>query len=205
MQQAGGVWLPDWDKWFPRELSRTGGRFQLNLYEAAAALTKGRALAVDVGGHVGLLAREMARDFGAVVAFEPVAENAECFRRNVTAENVTLHEMALGRAPGRVAILNHNVNSGCWRASEGDGVELRTLDSFGLSPDLIKIDVEGFEGEVLLGATETLARSAPVVVFEDNGLGEKFYGAAWVDPKAVLTEAGYRFRKRIERDEIWAK
>lgn len=205
MQQAAGLWIPDWDRWFPRELARTGGKFQQGLYEAAAALTKGRTQAVDIGGHVGLLAIEMAKDFGAVVAFEPVAENAECFRRNVAALNVTLHECAIGRAPGRVNIVKHNVNSGCWRAAQGGGTELRALDSFDLSPDLIKIDVEGFEGEVLLGAKETLARSTPVVVFEDNGLGEKFYGADWVDPKHVLREAGYTARRRIERDEIWAK
>lgn len=205
MQQAGGIWIPNWDKWFPRELTRSGGKFQYELYAAAAALTTRRGLALDVGAHVGMLTREMAKDFGAVVSFEPVPENIECFRRNVTAQNVTLHEMALGRASGRVSIVNHNVNSGCWRAAEGDSIELRTLDSFGLAPDLIKIDVEGFEGEVLLGAKETLARSSPVVVFEDNGLGEKFYGASWVDPKTVLKDAGFAFRQRIERDEIWAK
>lgn len=205
MKQAGGVFIPDWDKWFFRELTRLRGKFQHNLYAEAMAFTTGRTLAIDVGAHVGIISRLMAADFAGVVSFEPVPENIECFARNVKAGNVTLHQMALGRAPGRVSILNHNVNSGCWRAAEGDSIELRALDSFGLSPDLIKIDVEGFEGEVLLGAKETLLRSGPVVVFEDNGLGEKFYGAEWVDPKNVLTEAGYTFRKRIERDEVWAK
>lgn len=205
MKRSAGIFIPDWDRWFFRELARLRGRFQHGLYYDALALTKARTLAIDVGAHVGIISRLMAMDFVAAASFEPVPENIECFRRNVTAQNVTLHEMALGRAPGRVSIVNHNVNSGCWRAAEGDSIELRTLDSFGLSPDLIKIDVEGFEGEVLLGAKETLARSSPVVVFEDNGLGEKFYGLNWVDPKNILAEAGYTFRKRVERDEIWAK
>lgn len=205
MRQSAGIYLPSWDKWFDRELRRVRGRFQHGLYYEALGMTTGRALAVDVGGHVGILSRLMAMDFTSVASFEPVPENIECFRRNVTAPNVKLHEMALGRAPGFVSIRNHNENSGCWRADVGDSIELRTLDSFILSPDLLKLDVEGYEGEVLLGAKETLARSAPVVIFEDNGLGEKFYGTDWVDPKSVLTEAGYRFRKRIERDEIWAK
>lgn len=205
MKRSGGIWIPDWDRWFLRELMRTRGRFQHNLYEAALPYVTGRSLAVDVGAHVGILTKRMAADFEEVLSFEPVPENIQCFQRNVTAENVTLQQMALGRASGRVSIVNHNANSGCWRADDGDSVELAALDSFGVDPDLIKLDVEGFEGEVLLGARETLARSSPVVVFEDNGLGEKFYGEKWVDPKNVLTEAGYSFRKRIERDEIWAK
>lgn len=205
MQQAGGVWIPDWDAWFFKELTRSGGKFQTDLYEHGRALVAGRALAVDVGAHVGILSKLMAADFAAVVSFEPVPENIDCFRRNVTAENVTLHPVAIGRAPGKVRIVNHNVNSGCWRADKGDSTDLCALDAFGLSPDLLKLDVEGFEGEVLLGATETLARSSPVVIFEDNGLGEKFYGTMWVDPKDVLREAGYTFRKRIERDEIWTR
>jgi hypothetical protein len=42
---------------------------------------------------------------------------------------------------------------------------VRTLDSFGFVPDLIKIDVEGYEHRVLEGATEMLQR-APVILFE---------------------------------------
>jgi hypothetical protein len=44
-------------------------------------------------------------------------------------------------------------------------VPVRTLDSFGFVPDLIKIDVEGHEHRVLEGATEMLQR-APVILFE---------------------------------------
>jgi len=40
----------------------------------------------------------------------------------------------------------------------------RPLDSFRLSPDLIKIDVQGYELEVLKGGVETLAKAQAVVV-----------------------------------------
>lgn len=68
---------------------------------------------------------------------------------------------------------------------------------------LIKIDVEGYEGNVVLGAIGTIMESRPVIVFEDNGLGPKRYGSKWLDPKPMLTEMRYKKALRIRKDEIW--
>ena len=47
-------------------------------------------------------------------------------------------------------------------------VDIRTLDSLALRPDAIKIDVEGFESEVLKGMTQTLEQARPVLMLESN-------------------------------------
>lgn len=54
-------------------------------------------------------------------------------------------------------------------------IEVRTLDSYGLDPDIIKIDVQGHEEAVIKGALETIARSQPVLIIEDptDGLIER--------------------------------
>jgi FkbM family methyltransferase len=64
-------------------------------------------------------------------------------------------------------------------------VEVRTLDSFDLSPLAIKIDVEGYERAVIEGALETIDRCSPMLVIEMNNqmeflpllksLGYEFY------------------------------
>jgi FkbM family methyltransferase len=57
-------------------------------------------------------------------------------------------------------------------------VEITTLDTYtqnsGINPDLIKIDTEGFEIDVLSGASNVLKNTKPIIVFECNSKDEKF-------------------------------
>lgn len=45
-------------------------------------------------------------------------------------------------------------------------LEIKTLDSLDLEPDFIKIDVQGFEYQVLLGGKETIMRCKPIFMIE---------------------------------------
>jgi len=45
-------------------------------------------------------------------------------------------------------------------------IEIRTLDSFQLSPDFIKIDTEGSEFEVIKGAGNTIKKHLPIIYIE---------------------------------------
>ncbi len=60
-----------------------------------------------------------------------------------------------------------------------------SVDSLGLEPDLIKIDVEGMEADVIRGAKETIKRHSPVLYFENNGKDSAAVAGA-------LDEIGYR-------------
>jgi len=69
----------------------------------------------------------------------------------------------------------------------GEKVDIATIDSLGLPTcKLIKADVEGMESEVLLGATETLARCRPLLYLE-NDRAEKSPALM-----ALILSLGYR-------------
>ena len=66
---------------------------------------------------------------------------------------------------------NNPLNGGIWTEPTESPVKLRTVDSsfyFLERLDFIKIDVEGMELDVLRGATKTLNRLRPIIVFETH-------------------------------------
>lgn len=161
--------------------------------------------AVDVGAHIGTCTDVLASHFEKVLAFEPTEENYACLQTNVGGR-AQLEKTALGalRSTG-LMVEPPNANSGMWYFSNsGNAVTVRTLDEYELHDvDLVKVDTEGMEGEVLLGAISTIWASKPVIVFEDNGNGRKYYGDRWVDPKPILRSLGYSKKVRLNKDEVW--
>lgn len=206
MITAGALKIPEGDDYFARMFTRTGDKFQEDLFLAALTLTPNRRIALDIGAHVGSWTRMLAEHFREVNAFEPCTENYDCLVANTQGlmNFVARFNVALGNTQGYCEMGKHGSNSGCWRVIPGGAVRITRLDAFGMrNIDLIKIDVEGFEGAVIQGGVETIRASRPTVVFEDNGLGQKLYGDAWVDPKTILSALGYRKRQRLNKDEIW--
>lgn len=182
-----------------------GVEAQLPTIRAALSFCKLHRTAVDVGAHIGIWTNELAKRFDTVWAFEPNSENFECLEQNI-GSRARLQNIALGEGfdTGGMCLLPGG-NSGMWHiAPAGYGVTVRRLDDYFLEcVDFIKIDTEGFEGKVLQGARRTLNTCRPVVFFEDNGLGPKYYGSEWVDPKPILASLGYARAARIRKDELW--
>jgi FkbM family methyltransferase len=131
---------------------------------------------VDIGANLGNHANFFEAKGAKVTAFEPVAENFLLLNKNCISG--TTHNVALGRSAAISEMLvnlssmgdSHLRDSICLASdssSEVRTVEVRTLDSFHLqNADLVKIDVEGFELDVLEGAKETLARCSPALWIE---------------------------------------
>jgi FkbM family methyltransferase len=63
-------------------------------------------------------------------------------------------------------------------------IQVISLDSLDLAPDLIKIDTEGWESQVLEGALQTLRDHLPAILIEVNAT------EAWMP---LLSGLGYRF------------
>jgi len=87
------------------------------------------------------------------------------------------------------------LQDGVWQET----VPVMKLDDFELDPDLIKMDVQGFEPYVLQGALTTLERSAPVLMLEVEGK------AVRGQIQAVLGPLGYAPVAAARHDQIWIK
>ncbi len=135
---------------------------------------------LDVGANIGLTAITAAstRPDLRVVAFEPVRSNAELLARNIAEnrlENCAVVNSAVGDKPGEVA-MNNNGPWSTIESSAGGHVDIPivTLDDYCAAylpdtrVDLIKIDVEGYEPNVLAGASTTIARWNPTIFMEFN-------------------------------------
>jgi len=129
---------------------------------------------VDVGAFIGdhTLAYAKAThgvDSGRVIAFEPNPAAFTCLQRNLSGYgHVECRNEALGSAPGEMT-LALDPNAGGSHLTPGSGVKVVMLDSLGLEwLDFMKVDAEGFELFVLMGAEQTISRCKPKMVLEVN-------------------------------------
>lgn len=213
MFEHQGVWLPDGEAHFPSWMDKNGeivdgrGTYQIKKLRAALEHVKQFRNAVDVGGHVGLWSMQLAKKFRVVHAFEPMEPFRQCFVRNVEAKNVLLYPIALGAASGRVSMAYDPKDSGGTHvraAGVEDGIVLRALDEFIFSEvDFLKVDVEGWEHQVIEGARDTIMRCRPVVIVEQKQHKLKpNFGITGTPAVDLLRDMGYRLVREISGDFI---
>jgi FkbM family methyltransferase len=173
MLLSGGFYFPDNERHFTA-LGDEVANYQRSQREKAYEYVKNWRCAVDIGAHVGIFSRDFAQRFERVVAFEPMPSTRECLLRNVPA-NVDVKPFACGSHSGKVLMQRTSKNSGGSRIVHDVTLhrlieaEVVTLDSFGFEAvDLIKLDVEGFESDAILGAEQTMRRCRPVVIAEEK-------------------------------------
>ena len=162
----------------------------------------------DIGANIGfytcLLASRVADD-GAVVAFEPAARTCGYLQENVSLNqftNVTvvnkglsnkqeqrhLHYSEAGLAEGTASLKYANGRA----ASER--VALDTVDNLLRElpvPDFIKIDVEGYQLEVLRGAEHCLKTYTPLLMAELKDVGETNH-TDFSEIEQYVVSLGYR-------------
>jgi FkbM family methyltransferase len=138
-----------------------------------ASLLRPGMTVVDVGANIGyylLLFQRSTGAGGCVICVEPSAENLPELKLNIAANpvgRIELHEVAIGESEGEIG-LRSGINSGVVKIAEGAHVvRVVPLDAIvGERVDVLKIDVEGYEGQVLAGATALIARDRPAIFLE---------------------------------------
>lgn len=211
MKQSHGFWFPSYDDHFPRMLEKSlkkDGilRYQYKARDSAVAACDQHRICIDIGANVGLWSCDLVKSFAHVIAFEPVAEFRECFSRNVKDNNYTMHPVALGRKETMIEMNIVQGNTGHSHIDQnsiGKGsIPLKTLDSFNFNDvDMIKIDVEGFEEEILAGAMQTIERNKPVLVIEQQK--HEYKNDMNETPAIKILEGwGYKVVDQISKDWV---
>jgi FkbM family methyltransferase len=165
----------------------------LNVYRFSKA-----DVVLDCGANIGIFTLK-ALQAGAVkiLAFEPCAENAACYRRSFAQQiadgRVVLSENGLWDQPGELFLRNPptaNPGSPSFLPSsspcEGTSVPVTTVDraiaEHGLDRvDFIKMDIEGAEWNALRGSRDTLRRFQPRI-----GVGTEHTGDIFANNERVI-------------------
>jgi FkbM family methyltransferase len=155
-----------------RLLFLEGERFLAERFLLQRLLRPGMRV-VDVGANIGYYLLFLARAVGSqgvLWCLEPEPENLAELERNLRYNrigNARILPIAAGDKDGEVS-LHPGINGRV--AADGSGsltVPLRRLDSVLDGPvELLKIDVEGYEGHVLAGAERLLAEHRPTLFVE---------------------------------------
>jgi FkbM family methyltransferase len=150
----------------------------------------------DVGAHLGYYTVRMANKCGRVVAFEPNPKSRAKLLKNIELNglrNVTVLPYACGEARYRAKLYPAGSGSTLLEgfvSAEPIEVEVVPLDETLDRVDLAKIDVEGYEWNVLQGARRLIETCRPVLVIEHHDF--RYYGTSWYPRiKEFLRERGY--------------
>lgn len=180
-----------------------------------------KGCAIDAGAHIGIATVHFSHYFDEVIAFEPCKENFNCLARNCEElENVKLMMMGLGSKNGKAVLQTVDDNTGAgfiqdveerqYRPEDSiDGkkkdVRITTIDSLEVDCSLIKIDVQGYEKNVLDGARQTISKWKPIIIVEMEDSNDRVEGVKEsMSIKSCLQELGYIEICSIKRDRIFA-
>lgn len=169
----------------PMMFARIMGWFEPQKHRALDFFLSQDDAYVDIGANKGDFAIHAAlvvEEKGKVVAFEPEPENCKWIRKSIkksNLHNIVVEEAAIGEDDGSLNLFIGEKSG--WHSlvtseqnikKESISVKVHSLDRYlemNNIPNLkaIKIDVEGFEKEVLFGAHKTLSQNEGLVLFID--------------------------------------
>lgn len=163
-----------------------GGYYEAIELDLLSLLAEDSGLILDVGANIGIhacVAAARLPEHGRLIGFEPVPTNLAYLRSNLTrnglADRVRVEPLAVGDEVGEMTIHlvaasgNHSLARNVIGASTGTlPVRVTTIDAYlaeagqPMPVDVLKVDVEGYDGHVLRGAAGLLHTQRPTLFVE---------------------------------------
>ncbi len=161
----------------------------------------------DIGANISQHSLYTSFHCGQVYAFEPILDLYEQSKKSIeinNIKNIEIFNFGLGNENSQVQIYSNKENMGgssiliSENRKKGKKIEIKKLDEvFEVykiqAPNFVKIDVEGYEHEVLLGAKDLFTKFKPKIIIEftplfynkiDKDLSQKIYN--------LFLEMGYK-------------
>jgi FkbM family methyltransferase len=187
------------------------GHWEPEETEAFIRCLKPVAFVVDVGanfGHYAMVAGSAVGPDGRVIGFEPHGATFTLLSENCALQpyaNITPVRAGVAAKNGEMALTGDSANPGghsfvaanVYGTGATERVPVYTLDSYiadhgeGRKLDLIKIDVQGLEGQVIRGATTTIERDRPVIFVEVSPVPMKNAGEDYRDLLRFFEQRDY--------------
>jgi FkbM family methyltransferase len=178
-------------------------------------LPKNGGLILDIGANIGQtslwMASALKKKNVEIIAIEPYPSTYKKLVENIKLnESFNIHTLniAFGNSFTKLLMDGCSSNSGAFRVNstneKGDFVEVKqtTLDAHFLNNyrkiDFIKIDVEGFEYNVIKGGVSLLKRDYPVLFIEIDNENLKAQNSSAVELIQLLKELGYNYILRSD-------
>lgn len=162
---------------------------------------------IDAGAQIGMYSVPFSKfaKNGTVYAFEPT-DTVDLLRENLAynnCDNVLVQNIALSNRDGKFFDKIFKIWS--QKVVDQKEFEFTTIDTFvsqkKLKIDLIKIDVDSYDYEVLLGCEKTLREQNPIVVVELNEALEK-RGFKPEDAVNFMDSIGYYLKEILDGENF---
>ncbi len=184
-------------------IRNSGTFYEQELLTALRPLLKPGELVVDVGANIGNHTVFFAGVCGCkVLAFEPNPEAARLLLQNVAINQldglVRVQQVALGAAKGKADVVSEGEdNLGMARIQPNKAGETNVDQLANLvgkkTVRLIKIDTEGMDFQVLLGAEGVIARDKPAVCVESSSRDEFLQIATFLERYGYVATGSYNY------------
>ena len=169
-----------------------------------SSFIKTGSLVLDIGANVGVYTKIFANAVGPkgkVIAIEPDPINIKILTSKFqnSESNVSIVKAAASDKNEKLFLIQNNFSpAGRYISNSGLPIQSVTVDdltsNIKIPLSLIKIDVEGTEGNVIYGAKKVIKKYQPVIITEYTPERLYNYGVDPIELLSFLDKSGYSFR-----------
>lgn len=202
--QSIKLFLPDKRDYIQQRIIVIKNFYEDDILRAMETYIDQNSVVIDIGSNIGNHVLYFGKILNAkkIYAFEPQKEVFNILKRNVELNELTnkvnIYNLALGSKTSSATIdydggLCNNLGMTSIKEDENGLLKIEKLDDVIIDVkkiNFIKIDVEGFESDVLKGASLTIQKYKPTIWIES-------FGENYIKTKEFLVDKGYVLKKEF--------